>query len=415
MTQENTRTRYKVVAILVVFAAITYLDRIAISNLAPLIQKEFQIDKVHMGWIFTAFALAYAAFEVPSAWWGQKIGTRKVITRIVSWWSVFTIATAAVVSFPMMLVVRFLFGAGEAGAWPNAARTFSKWIPGRERGRVQAIFLTGAFTMGGLTPTIVSKLEPLVGWRGVFVCCGLVGFVWCFFWWTWFRDDPSEHPGVSVKERDMILAQRVQLGDHHGGREAVRKLASNPSSWFLCLCYFSNSYGSYFVMTWLPTYLAEKRGFPPEWLSVFAGLPMLLSAIAAFTGGVLTDWAAKKYGPYIGRSGVGIAGYIVAATAMVFAAREQDPQLAAIMLAGAFAMSMIPIGAHWASAIEIGKEHAGVLSATMNTTGQLGSISSPLVAAYLVQHYSNWALPLYVMAGLYACSAVMWIWVKQDR
>jgi MFS transporter, ACS family, glucarate transporter len=406
------RVRFRVVAFAVGLAGITYLDRICISTLTPAIMRDLSLTKVDMSYVFSAFAVAYALFEVPSAWWGEQIGTRRVLTRIVCWWSAFTIATASVWSYGSMLAVRFLFGAGEAGAWPNAARTFSRWIPAPERGRVQGVFFAGAFLFGGLTPVLVGLLEPHVGWRGVFACFGLIGFVWAAAWYRWFRDEPAEHPSVEPAELALITEGRGDAGHHDMDGQTLRALAGSVSAWALCLGYFSNSYGSYFVMTWLPTYLAERRGFTAGSLALYSGLPMLLSVVSGLLGGITTDLLARRYGLRFGRVAVGLASYVVAALMMVLSVGAESPRLAATLLAVATAASMFSLGAHWAAAIDIGGDHAGVLSACMNTTGQIGSISSPLIAATLVEHYASWALPLYVMAALYAFSAVTWLFVR---
>jgi len=213
------RVRFRVVAFAVGLAGITYLDRICISTLAPAIMHDLSLTKLDMSYVFSAFAVAYALFEIPSAWWGERIGTRRVLTRIVCWWSTFTIATASVWSYGSMLAVRFLFGAGEAGAWPNAARTFSRWIPAPERGRVQGVFFAGAFLFGGLTPALVGLLEPHVGWRGVFACFGLTGFVWAAAWFRWFRDEPGDHPQVGQAELALITAETFSVRvEQHGAR-----------------------------------------------------------------------------------------------------------------------------------------------------------------------------------------------------
>ena len=390
----------------------TYLDRVCISTLAPSIMRDLSLSRYQMSWIFSAFAVAYAAFEVPTAWWGERIGTRRVLTRIVSWWSIFTMVTSAATGYYSMLAARFLFGAGEAGAWPNAAKTFSRWIPTVERGRVQGVFFMGAHLVGGVTPYLVSLLEPHTGWRGVFLCFGCLGFLWAGYWYWWFRDDPAEHLQVGPEELELITRGRGHRESHHADAATLRKLAGNSSAWALCLGYFSNSYGSYFLITWLPTYLKEQRGFQNEILAVFSGLPLLLSVFADLFGGMTTDFLSKKYGLRFGRCSIGVAGYLVAGAAMVLAAREAEPRLAAVLIAVAAAASMFPLAAHWAAAIDIGREHSGVLSACMNTTGQIGSIASPLVLAFLVEHYANWALPFYVMAGLYLFSALTWFMVR---
>lgn len=405
------RVRYRVVAFAVALAGVTYLDRICISTLTPSIMRELSLTKLDMSYVFSAFAVAYALFEVPSAWWGERVGTRRVLTRIVCWWSAFTMATAASWSYASLLVVRFLFGAGEAGAWPNAALTFSRWIPQHERGRVQGVFFAGAFLAGGLTPALVSVLEPRLGWRGVFVAFGAVGLVWAAAWYRWFRDDPAGHPAVGAAEAAFIAGGRGDAARHDLDGRTLRALAGSTSAWALCLGYFSNSYGSYFVMTWLPTYLAERRGFTAGSLALYSGLPLLLSVVSGVAGGITTDFLAARLGVRTGRVAVGVASYVVAAAAMVLSVGAESPRAAAVLLALATAASMFALGAHWAAAIDIGGRHAGVLSACMNTTGQVGSISSPIVAAWLVQAYASWTLPLYVMAGLYAFSAVTWLLV----
>src|SRR4029453_4606828 len=163
-----THTRYRVVALATGLATITHLDRACIATLAPGIIRDLGLTTVQMGYVFTVFQLAYAVFEIPTAWWADRRGTRAVLSRIVAWWSVFTAATGAAFSYSILLVVRFLFGVGEAGAWPCAARTFSRWIPGRERGTVQGIFFAGAHLVGGLPPAAVLGLRALMGGGGCF-------------------------------------------------------------------------------------------------------------------------------------------------------------------------------------------------------------------------------------------------------
>jgi len=403
-----TRTRFKASGFLFLLAAVTYLDRICISTLAPDIQRDLGLSKIEMSVVFSVFAVAYAGFEMLSASWGEKIGARRVLTRIVFWWSGFTMATAAAWSYSSMLAIRFLFGAGEAGAWPNAALAFSRWIPLRERGRVQGFFFAAAHTSGGLTPLLVAWLLTMLPWRGVFVVCGLTGTIWAMCWYRWFRDEPRDHPQVNEAEREWIEAGRTLGGQAHRGAALWGALASSPNVWFLCLAYLSNSYGAYFVMTWLPTYLAESRGFEKQTLSLFAGLPMLLSVLGDLTGGAVTDWASRRFGLRAGRAAVSILGYSIAAAAMVAGVYANTPIMAASLIAIAVAASMFTLSPSWAACMDIGGENTAVLSAAMNTTGQVGSIFSPLITGWIVQRFANWQMPLLIMAGLYAISAVLW-------
>src|SRR3954447_19782109 len=222
-----TRARYRVVALVTGLGMITYLDRACIATLTPGIVRDLGLSTVQMGYVFTVFQLAYALFEIPTAWWADRRGTRSVLSRIVIWWSCFTAATGAAFSYPVLLVVRFLFGVGEAGAWPCVARTFSRWIPADERGRVQGIFFAGAHLIGGITPFVIlgwslpyfsgAGLLHYMSWRGVFMTFGGVGLVWVAVWHTWFRNDPSEHPAVNAAELERIVSQRPPDTAHAEG------------------------------------------------------------------------------------------------------------------------------------------------------------------------------------------------------
>jgi len=407
--------RYKVVGVAASLAALTYLDRVCISVLAPSITKEFALTQVQMSYVFSAFTLSYAMFEIPTAWWADRIGSRAVVTRIVGWWSAFTMLTAAAFSYPSMLALRFLFGIGEAGTWPNAARVFSRWIPARERGIVQGVFFAGAHLSGALTPALVLWMTTFLSWREIFLTCGCVGFFWAAGWHRWFRDEPADHPSVSPEERDMILRER-NLPPHEkhdaGSFAAVFK---HPSSWVLCLMYVANTYGFYFLITWLPTYLQKVLGFSGTELKVFAGLPLMLSVLADIFGGLTTDWLTKRFGTRFGRCSVGFAGYAIAGVAMAVAAGSGNRVVAAVLIAIAAASSMFTLAPSWATCIDIGEHRAGVLSAAMNTSGNIGGFLSPIVLAYLVRAFSNWAIPLYVLAGLYLMAAICWLAIRPDR
>jgi len=410
-----TRTRYKVVAFCVALAMITYLDRACISTLAKEIRASLSLSEGQMGMVFSAFALAYAAFEIPTAWWADRAGTRNVLTRIVLWWSTFTIATAAAFNYLSLLVIRFLFGAGEAGAWPSAARTFSRWIPRSERGKVQGIFFAGAHLAGGVTPFLVIFLLDYLHWRTIFVLFGAMGFVWAVVWWLWFRDDPEGHTAVNAPELARITAGREPGASHHGGAEYWRRLATHPNIWALCLMYFANSYAFYFCITWLPTYLEVKHGVAAASLGLLAGLPLLLSVLGDLFGGIATDWAVAAFGPRIGRCAVGGSAYMLSASAMFLAAVSPSGVGAAMGIAVAVAASMFTLGAAWGTCLDIGGNHAGVVSAAMNTSGQVGSVLCPIVVIWVKDRTHDWNAPLVLIGVLFLVGAVGWALIDPRR
>ena len=405
-----TRIRYKVVSLAVLLAGVTYLDRACIATLAPNIMQDLNLSKGQMSLIYSAFALAYALFEIPTAWWADRRGTRHVLTRIVVWWSAFTLATAAAFNFSSLVVTRFLFGAGEAGAWPSVARTFSRWIPKSERGTVQGIFFSGAHLAGGLTPLLVIWLTQALHlpWRAVFVIFGLTGLVWAAAWYRWFRNDPGEHGQVNAAELELIVTGRGPDSGHHEGWAFWKRLLVHRNTLPLCLMYFPNSFAFYFCITWLPTFLKEKHHFETLQLGLFAGLPLILSVAGDLFGGVTTDLVTRRFGLRIGRCAVGAVAYALAGGAMILAGLDQPPMMAATLIALAVAASMFTLGASWSTCIDIGGNHAGVVSAAMNTSGALSSVVSPLLVTWLVRTYGDWNIPLYVMGGLFLMGAGCW-------
>lgn len=397
-------------------AALTYLDRVCISIVAPSIMRDIRLTTIQMGYVFSAFTLAYALFEIPTAWWADRIGSRRVITRIVLWWSSFTLITAAAFSYAGLLVIRFLFGVGEAGAWPNAARVFTRWIPARERGRAQGIFFAGAHLSGGLTPILVTYLATFLNWRAIFLLFGVIGALWALSWFWWFRDEPRDHPAVDSIERDLIENTRGLASTHGDGVSGTRwmDIARTPRLLPLCLQYFANTYGFYFFITWLPAYLLRARGLKSVELATFAGMPLLLSVLADITGGVTTDFLSRRFGKKIGRCGLSSVAYLLAAAAMLSGALAADGRTAGFLIALGGAASMFTLASAWATAIDLGKENSAVLSATMNTAGQVGGMLSPVVLAYIVDRLGNWNLPLEILSGLYLMAAICWLLIKPD-
>ena len=405
--------RNRVVAFTMALAAVTYLDRVCIAVLAPKISAELALSRVEMGYIFSAFAVAYAAFGVPAAWWADRDGARRVLTWVVLWWSAFTMATAAAWNFVSMAVIRFLFGVGEAGAWPSVARVYSRWIPAGERGRIQGIFFAGAHLSGGLTPLAVAAIAGWLQWRAIFVVFGLIGVIWSLCWYAWFRDEPREHSAVPAAERDHIEATRgLPATKERGNWMAVFK---TPTVAPLCVQAFANSYGFYFFITWLPTYLAQAHGMKGAELAIFSGLPLMLSFIADLTGGEGSDKLARVMSLRAARRTFGVSGYILAAIAIFMATQLNSGFAAGLLIAIGGACSMLTLAPAWASAVDVGGRHAGVTAGVMNTVGQVGGILSPIVLAYLVDATGNWNLPLMVLAGIYAIAAIAWLMINPEQ
>ncbi len=401
--------RRKVLWLIFFLAVITYFDRLCLSIAAPAITKEFGFSPSQMGWIFSAFTMAYALFEIPSGWLGDRIGTRKALTRIVICWTIFTMLTGAAMGFLSLLSIRFLFGAGEAGAYPNIARTVSRWIPLTEQGRGLSVAFFGQAVGSAIAAPIVFPLVATLGWRWTFVAIGLVGFVWCAVWYWWFRDDPSEHSAVGEVELQVIRAGKPDVAPTTH-RVPWKILFTNKNMMAICLMYVAFSYGIFFYVTWLPTYLIKARGFSVGNARWFSALPWVVSGGAYLVGGWLTDKLAKR-SLILARRGVGMAGYLISGLTLIIVALTPDRIVAACLLAVAACFQMLTLSASWSVCLDVGRKNVGVVTGFMNMVGNIGGAISPMVVGYAVEKLNSWTIPFYVAAGVFAFSALMWMFV----
>lgn len=410
--EKPTRARFIVVTFMVTLAMVTYLDRACIGTMKTSIQAEFGLDEGQFSWVFFSFILAYAIFEIPTARWADNRGAKGVLTRIVSWWSAFTLLTAASWNYASLVVMRFLFGAGEAGAFPCVARVLSRWMPLRERGTAKGIFFAGAYTSGALTAVIVTALLPLFTWREILVMFGFVGFAWIIAWRLWFRDEPSEHPATNDAERKLILEDRPPELPHPKGWPFWRNLLRQRNVRLLCLLYMPNCATFYFCITWLPSYLENQHGFENTALGWVASLPLFASIGTQFFGGYISDILSRRFGITVGRRAPGVVGYGLAAIFIIAASLTRDPITAAICIALAAATCMLTTAPAWSTCVDIGREHSGTVAATMNTSGQIAAILSQPIVGYSVQWFGNWNVPFWLLAGLFVMGAACWLFVE---
>jgi MFS transporter, ACS family, glucarate transporter len=414
---QPTPARRLLLRLIFALTVITYLDRLCISAAMPSITAEFNLTPTEKGWIFSAFAIAYSAFEIPSGWLGDRFGARLALTRIVLWWSAFTVLTGAAVGFWSLFLVRFLFGAGEAGAFPNIARAVSNWSPAAEQGRGLSVGFIGLATGSALAAPLVFTMLEFQSWRWTFVEFGLLGAIWCAVWHRWFRDRPEDHPSVNEAELRLIRADEAEeAAPAHQHDVPWRALFRSSNLAFICLMYFAYGYGLYFYITWLPTYLLEARKFSIESTKWLAALPWLLSASGFWFGGWITDYLVMRTGNLkIARCGVGAAGYAAGALAIIAVANVENNLLAAFLLALALCFQTMTISAAWAVCLDVGKRNAGVVTGFMNTVGNIGGAIAPVVVGYAVNEFHSWTMPFYVMAAVFVFGIFMWLLVDPKR
>jgi len=393
--------------------AITYLDRICISAAAPFIMRDLSLTALEMSFVFSAFTLAYSLFEVPSGWLGDVRGPHRVLTRIVVWWSLFTMVTGFAQGFRSLVVIRFLFGAGEAGAFPNMARSLSRWFPLRERGRANGVMLLGSRVGGMISVPLALLVMSWWGWRMSFVVFGLTGVVWAIAWQAWYRDRPEEHPAISSAEVAWIQQDDPTPRAHVP--TPWRALFRSRNLYAICGMYFAFGYGLYFYFTWLPTYLIQELGFSPLAGGAFAALPFFLAGLADVTGGWLTDRLSQRFGLKAGRCYLGCTAFFTCGVLLFISTLVGGAVAKALLLALALASADFGLSAAWAVSLDIAPDHGGVMTGWMNTFGNLGGLFGPIVVGYAIDRWQSWTIPFYIAAVIYVAGAAAWLFIDPSR
>jgi MFS transporter, ACS family, glucarate transporter len=402
-----TRVRHVVLWLTVLAYMVTYMDRTVIGSAAPSIQHEFGFSLVTMGWILASFRWAYALFQIPGGWLGDRIGPRRALTLIVTWWSLFTSLTALSWNATSMLVARFLFGAGEAGAFPIATRSLSRWILPAERGYAQGITHAGSRLGAALTPLLVVWMIAHYGWRTPFFVFGSLGIAWSAVWYLYYRDTPREHPGVNESELHLIHSE---IGERSSTSSAVpwRAILSSRTLWLMCAMYFCYGYCIAVYLDWFPTYLSIHRGYNLKEMGFYASLPLFTGTAGDLLGGWGSDLWLKRTGNItLARRVIGVTGFALAAAAIVPATLTKDPLTSVLFSCLAVFGLELTIGVSWALTLDIGADCAGSVSAVMNACGNIGGAISPALLAYLVQRF-GWNEPFLVASCVSLAAAILY-------
>ncbi len=400
------KNRYWVLVLLFFLSMITYIDRVCISVAGPRMQKDLGLTPEMWGWVVGCFTLSYALFEIPTGAMGDRIGSRRTLARIVLWWSAFTSLTGMVSNFFVLCVVRFLFGMGEAGAYPNASATVSRWFPKEQRARATGVVWAASRFGGFASPFLVIPIQQAYGWQMSFFVFGGIGVVWVAVWYWWFRDSPSQKASTSADEiREMSLPGNAHEPAAHG--LPWGQVLKNRNYLTILLMYHTYCWGSYFYLSWLHTYLVKGRGMTENEMKYLSSLPFLVGLCGNLFGGFLSDHLSQRYGLKIGRRVVGSVGLALSGACMLSASLTGDRFITAALLAlGYGAMDcMLPVS--WAVCLDVGRRYAGAVTGSMNMAGQLGSFLSSLAFGYLVTYSGSYDIPLQIFSVFLVISAYL--------
>jgi MFS transporter, ACS family, glucarate transporter len=399
------RKRHLVLGFLFLLSIITYVDRVCISVAGPAMQKDLDMSPEQWGWVVAAFAIAYAVFEIPSGAMGDSIGPRKTLSRIVLWWSAFTSLTGFVSNFKWLLAVRFLFGAGEAGAYPNSSATISRWFPTTERARAHGVVWMASRMGGAISPLLVIPIQTAYGWRASFFVFGILGVFWTAAWYYWFRDNPRDKAGMTEKEIEEIGVPKV--ASHRA--MPWGKVLRSSNLWWIMIMYHTYCWGSFFYLSWLHTFLVKGRGFDNAEVLRYSWLPFAFGGTANFCGGLASDYLVKRLGLVWGRRLIGMTGLGASAVFIAATMFTEDKLLSVLFLALGYAGSDFMLPVAWAVCLDVGRKNAGAVSGAMNTAGQLGSTLTSIAFGYMVTYYGTYNAPLVPMAAMTAISALLWL------
>lgn len=412
---KKTSFPYRIVLLFFSFllTVLLYVDRACISTAKDDIMHDLNFTVTEFGWIMAVFTLGYALLQTPSGKFADKYGARKVITSIVSIWSILTAITGFAWNYVSMLIIRFLFGAGEAGAFPALSKVVYNWFPVKERGIVQGINFSGSRIGAALGLPLVAVLIDIFGWRHTFLIFGAFGVLYAFLWYFLFKDKPEESKFISETERDYIVKNRQQSG--------IKKeilpfsiILKSKNMWLAMLQYVCSNFTFYFTLTWMYPYIKEKFLLGSVEAGMYAAVPLIAGAVGNWVSGVLVDFIYNKGKLKLSRRFPAILGFILAAAGMIAVTQANSPLLSIIFMSLAVLGADMTLSPSWAFCIDIGKENAGAVSGTMNMAGNLGAFVTIIAYPYLYKWTGSNEPFFFICALLSLIAIIAWWFMKPE-
>jgi len=392
---------------------ITYMDRTGISIAAPEMAREFRLSPTQIGIVFSVFLWAYAIGQIPLGSLADRLGPRLVFLIIVPFWSVMTAMTAIAGGLSSLIVIRFVFGLAEAGAFPTATRAMQLWFPKAERGIVHGVTHSFSRFAVAIVPFIAVNIMIAFGWRWIFYLFGAAGLLWSAAFYLVYRNLPEEHPRVNQSELALIrgldsngVIKPVDL--HQQLAPPWRIIFRSANMWYIAAGYCCFYYGTYFYMTWFPTYLLEYRHLSLKAVGTLASLPLLAGMVGDIVGGTLTDRVYRKTGRLrFARRIVAAPAMLVSGACLIPAAIVHSAATAILCLTASLFFLELVISPAWAVPMDVGGEYSGTVSGVMNMAGSLAASLSPIIFGALVQR-GFWITPFLITAGVLLTGALIW-------
>jgi ACS family glucarate transporter-like MFS transporter len=408
--------RFLLIFGMVLLSMILYIDRSVISTVKDELRDDLGFSDFQIGMVFSIFAFAYALGQTPGGYLADRYGARKILTLVILIWSVFTSLTGVVRSFFAMLGVRFLFGLGEAGAYPAMARGIFSWLPKRERGLAHGLNFSGGRIGAAVSFPLAVWLQSIIPWQQMFWLLGGLGVVLAVVWYFWFRDDPNEHSGVSSAELKLIRDGQDAENKTSSSGLSMGELLGNRNMLLLMGQYICSNFTFFFMLSWSFSYLKGTYGLSAETAALYNGIALFCGAVGNWVAGFTIDAIYRKGNWTMSRRVPAIIGFALAAIGMAVSVHMGSAVAAVFCISLAVFGADMTLSPSWSTANDIGQENSGVVSGTMNMAGNLGgSCMMPLLFPIL-KGWAGTATPFfYLAAGLNMAAIVMWCLIRPDR
>jgi sugar phosphate permease len=412
-TSRPSKTRWLVLLLISLMYMITYMDRTGISIAAPAMAKEFGLSQTALGIVFSVFLWAYALGQIPLGSLADRLGPRLVLLIIVPFWSLMTAMTAIAGGIASLIVLRFVFGLAEAGAFPAATRAMQLWFPKAERGIVHGVTHSFSRLAVAVVPFIAGSIMVAFGWRWIFYVFGAAGLLWSVAFYFLYRNLPEEDAKVNQSELAQIRGRDLdgaikQVDLHQHLAPPWRAIFRSANMWYIAAGYCCFYYGTYFFMTWFPTYLLEYRHLSLKSVGVLASLPLLAGMVGDIVGGTLTDTVYRKTGKLkFARRIVAAPAMLASGACLIPAAMTHSAWTAILCLTASLFFLELVISPAWAVPMDVGGEFSGTVSGVMNMAGSLAASLSPIIFGALVQR-GFWITPFVITAGVLLAGALIW-------
>ena len=417
------RVRWSIVALLVGFSLVSYVDRINISVASALMMPDLGLTQIEMGRIFSAFLLGYALLQIPIGMLADRIGPARIL-GVLGWlWALLTVLTGylpgsalAVAVSPLLLLVvlRFTLGLTIAGIYPLCARTVTNWMPVAERAFAYSFVIAGVSIGSAVTPPAVAWLSTALGWRASFYLAAVPPVVIALLWARYGADGPRQHSAISAAERDYIAAGQAEDSTAPATATTWLAILRSPSLLLLSLSYFCIGYVLYVFVFWFFTYLIDVRKFSIVGSGLFTSFPFIAAFLLSPVGGAVCDRLTTRLGRRQGRRLTAVAGILLAAACLAVGIRTGDAYIAVAAFSFAFGFQMFAESAYWAATMDIAGRATGAATGLINSVNNLGGVVSTALTPILIDRF-GWDAAFITCIAVSVLAALLWLGIRADR